>query len=289
MSKDTRYMQRLGELLVFHEIIDRPEDLTEDNFYDTIMAFQEKADILIDGDPRWETLWYLQYPWALQFQKLPFVRCGADKINGIEGFDHLMLRKDAAEKYNAVRQEVLDRGGVITTSGGKRSLSQTASAGRSSTSMHYPGLAFDLALVSGFFKPDIDPFVITRGENGYWVVWCRADRGDEEELNAVYWEGWTSGIDLEKTVQGKFINFTEICAKHGFYPIRPRKGFTRPENKKYISCEWWHFQANDLLVPELSQFGIELLKIEGYSPEHIRTTSEDVWSRRRVIYRINWS
>ncbi len=47
MSKDARYMQRLGELLVFFEIINRPEELTEENFDDTIMVFQEKADILV--------------------------------------------------------------------------------------------------------------------------------------------------------------------------------------------------------------------------------------------------
>jgi hypothetical protein len=47
MSRDSRYIQRLGELPVFHEIINRPEELTEENFDDTIMAFQEKADIRI--------------------------------------------------------------------------------------------------------------------------------------------------------------------------------------------------------------------------------------------------
>jgi hypothetical protein len=288
MSKDERYMKHMGELLVFHKMINQAEDLTEDNFDELIMEFQERAEIMVDGDPGWETLWHLQYPWVLQNRKLLFVRCEADKIPGSQGYDYLLLREDAAENFRALRREIVELGGAISSAGGKRSLSVGASAGRSSTSMHYPGLAFDLAIDSGFFKPTIDRFVITRGEDGYWNVWCRAEGGREKKLNAVYWDGWGSGVDKEKTVQGTFINFTELCIKHGFHPIRPRKSFSRPSGRKYLGCEWWHFQASDLLTPRLSQFGIELLKIEDYTPEHIQAVNENIWSRKRVIYRIDW-
>jgi hypothetical protein len=120
MLKDAGFMKRIGELLTFHKIINRPEDLTEDNFEEMIVEFQEKVDIMADGNPRWETLWQLQLPWVLQQPKMSFVKCEADKIPGIEGFDHLWLRTDAAEKYNALRKEVLALGGSIPTAGGKR-------------------------------------------------------------------------------------------------------------------------------------------------------------------------
>lgn len=289
MSNNSRYMKRLGELLVFHRIINSPEELKEENFDEKIMEFQEKEDIRIDADPGEDTLWHLQYPWVLQSEKLLFVRCEADQVPGSGGYSSLLLREDAAENYRALRQDVLDHRGVITTAGGKRSLSTGANASRSATSMHYTGLAFDLAIDSGFFSPDNDTFVITRGEDGYWVVWCRASGGEETELKAVYWESWNSGVDLEKTIEGKYINFTEICAKHGFYPIRPRSGFTRSYDRKYLSAEWWHFQANDLLIPNLSQFGIELLRIEDYTPEFIKTSNEHIWSKKNAIFKVDWS
>lgn len=288
MSDDTRYMEQMGELLVFHKIINLPEELTGDNFEALVMEFQEKVDILDDGKVGPETLWYLQYPWVMQAQKLLFVKCEADKVPGSQGYDYYLLREDAAERYRAIRNEVVEQGGLITSAGGKRPLGEGAGTGRSATSMHYTGLAFDLATDSGFFRPDTDPFVVTRGDDGYWEIWCRASRGEDRELEAVYWTGWNGGIDKEKTVEGKFINFTGICGKHGFYPIRPRSSFTRSVNRKYISSEWWHFQANDLLIPKLSQFGIELLKIEDYTPEHIQVTNEHAWSRRRAIYQKTW-
>jgi hypothetical protein len=279
----------MGELLVFHKILDKPSDLDEDNFEEVIMEFQAKVDILIDGDPKWETLWSLQYPWVLSInKKLPFVKCDADLAPGSQGYDFLWLREDAAEKYKAIRKEVLDKGGIITTAGGKRSLLVGSNASRSATSMHYTGLAFDLAIDSGFFNPDKDPFIITRDNVNNWTVFVRAKKGIEQELEALYWKHWNSGVDYTKKVTGKFINFTKICSKNGFYPIKPKTGFTYHSNRKYLSSEWWHFQANDLLIPYLSQFGIELLRIEGYTADYIGTVNTNLWSRKKVIFQIDW-
>jgi hypothetical protein len=288
MLKNANYMKRMGELLVFHKILNRPEDLTEGNFEEMIVEFQEKVDIMADGNPKWETLWQLQYPWVLQNPKIPFVKCDADKIQEIEGYDHLWLRQDAAEKYNALRKETLSLGGVLPTAGGKRELVEKESAGRSVTSMHYPGLAFDIATTAGFFKPDTDPFVVAAGGNGFWEVWLRIQNGPDMKINVFYWDGWNSGIDRTKMIQGKFINFTTLCAKYGFYPIRPRKNFTRAKDRKFIGCEWWHFQATDLLIPNLSQLGIELLKIDEYKPDYIRNINESLWSRKQALYLLDW-
>lgn len=281
-------MKQMGELLTFHKIINRPQDLTNGNVNDLIVEFQEKIDIMADGSPKWETLWQMQYPWILEQPKLPFVQCDADQLPGISGEDHVWLRADAAEQYNALRKEVLSLGGVLPVDGGKRELSEKESTGKSITSLHYIGLAFDLPSTAGFFKPDTDPFVITAGGNGYWEIWLRAKDGKDIKLNVFYWDDPNSGVDRTKTVAGKFLNFTKLCAKYGFQPIRPRLSFTRAKDRKYIGCEWWHFQSHETLISNLSQLGIELLRIEGYTPELIQKTNEALWGRKQAIYQVDW-
>lgn len=288
MALDPIYMKRFGELLVFHRLLDNPEELTDGNFNDAVMEFQAKADILVDGIVGPETLWRLQEPWVLQAPKLIFVKCEADVVSGVDGYETLLLRADASEHYRALRQEVTELGGVITTAGGKRPLSAGSNANRSSKSMHYTGLALDLATTSGFFKPDTDPFVVTRGKDTYWNVWCRGPGGEQMELEAIYWQNWNSGKDLTKKVAGTFLDFTAACRKHGFHPIGPRSSFTRETNRKYLSAEWWHFQANHLLIPELSQFGIELLMIDSYTTNHIREENEGLWANRKAIFKKDW-
>jgi hypothetical protein len=154
--------------------------------------------------------------------------------------------------------------------------------------MHYTGLAFDLATTSGFFKPDSDPFVVTRGKDTYWEVWCRAPGGEQTELEAIYWEDWNSGTDLKKVVSGRFLNFSGLCRGHGFHPIGPRGSFVREADRKYLNAEWWHFQANDLLIPKLSQLGIEILGIEAYTPERIRTENDGLWTNRKSVFKLDW-
>lgn len=288
MGFERNYLKRMGELLTFHKIINKPEDLNDKNFGASILEFQEKVDIMLDGNPQWETLWQLQFPMVLQEPKLSFIRCEADQVPGSRGDNHLWLRQDAAEKFNALRNEIIELGGIVTTAGGRRSLKEGTSTDRSVTSMHYPGLAFDLASDTGFFKPEIEPYVITLGGSGFWEVWCRVKKGDDMKMNAVYWDHWNSGTDRTKTISGKFVNLTELCAKHGFSPIRPRLSFTRPKDRKYTGCEWWHFQATDLLIPHISQFGIELLRIDEFSPESIRAMNENLWNRRQAIFHVDW-
>lgn len=288
MTSEPAYLERFGELLVFHRLINSPGQLTSENFTEAVIAFQAKEDILVDGVVGPETLWRLQKAWVIQAEKLLFVRCEADVVPGVDGFETLDLRADAAERYRALRREVTEGGGVITTAGGKRALTAGANANRSAKSMHYTGLAMDLATTSGFFKPDTDPFVVTRGEDTYWNVWCRGPGGEDRELEAIYWQSWNSGKDLKKDVAGTFLDFTDLCRKHGFHPIGPRSSFLRETDRKYLSAEWWHFQANDLLIPELSQLGIEMLMIDGYAPEHIQAANQGLWGNRKAVYGKDW-
>ena len=288
-NESPEYLRRLGELLVFHEIIRAPEELTSANLKELVTTFQEKKDLFADGVPGRDTLWALQSPWVASLPKQRLVVCDADVAPAHpEGSSKTKLRADAAERYVSLRNEVRQAGGLVTSDGGLRELTANVNQNRSPTSMHYTGLAFDLHTESGFFKPDQDQFVITRGQQTFWNVWCRATNGQQKELNAVHWKNSSSGVDLVKTVSGQFIDFTETCLRHGFHPIGARTPFTRPHNRVYLSAEWWHFQCNDLLIPDLSQFGIELQKIENYTPHFIESKSAAVWSHRRVIYKQNW-
>ena len=289
MSESPEYLKRMGELLVFHDILNSPDELTSANLEHVVTTFQEQHNLFVDGRPGKDTLWALQSPWVAALPKQPLVQCDADVVPGYEeGLSKTTLRQDAAERFRNLRTEIRQAGGFVTSDGGLRELTAEVNSSRSPTSMHYTGLAFDLYTSSGFFKPDRDPFVITRGETTFWQVWCRADDGEQKQLNAMYWHSWNSGVDLNKVVTGRFINFTETCSRFGFYPIKPRTPFTRPHHRNYLSAEWWHFQCNDLLIPALSQFGIELQKLNGYTPNFISTKGPEVWSNRKVIYRQNW-
>lgn len=157
--------------------------------------------------------------------------------------------------------------------------------------MHYPGLAFDVAVQSGFFKPDEDPFVVVKNvaEDPYWIVYARAAGGTQQTLQATYGSGGWSDLKIKtKEVKGKFINFTELCRSHGFYPIRPRPLYLQDKNKAYLSSEWWHFQANHLLTPKISQFGIELLRLEGITEAKIQNENDAAWDNRLSIFGVNW-
>lgn len=65
MKRRARYLKRLGELLVFHRILDRANELSEASLEETVMEFQAAADLYVDGIPGPETYWALQMPFAL--------------------------------------------------------------------------------------------------------------------------------------------------------------------------------------------------------------------------------
>ena len=90
---------------------------------------------------------------------LGWVACPADKLPGYSGYTRITLRSDAAESFKRLRSEVVSLGGVLTSAGGRRGLSAKAGPSRSKKSMHYVGLALDLALPTGMQKPERDPRV----------------------------------------------------------------------------------------------------------------------------------
>ena len=199
--------------------------------------------------------------------KMKFLRCPADIFEGRQGYSRTTLRSDCAEAYKSLYAEVHELGGVITSAGGKRSLRQKSGKNRSRRSMHYTGLAFDMALPTGMNKPHEDPFIIEKDGARHWVVWARSSNPDAEvrkiESCRVRRRKNSKGKSyteiVTETVEAPVFNFTELAAKHGFERIGARSSFLR--GGSYGGAEWWHFQFEKALVPGKSKFGEELLKV----------------------------
>jgi hypothetical protein len=201
---------------------------------------------------------------------LSWVRCPADKFESRGGYTRTTLRSDVAVDYRALYEEVHALGGIVTSAGGKRSLSSKASPSRSKKSMHYVGRAFDMALPTGMQNPATDPYICCRDTSGggrKWVVWCKTDNEDVPEvtLEGTYVtskknsRGKRYTLLKTKQVTCRAFNFTEVAKKHGFNRISSRRSFFR--GGSYGGAEWWHFQYENGLIPAETTFGEELLRV----------------------------
>jgi|TARA_X000001388_G_scaffold77480_2_gene78490 hypothetical protein len=239
-----------------------------------VEKFQESVDIHDDGIVGKETLRLLNEKLdhnadsALQFKiddngdppsparKHKWIRVEADQVEGSKGYDRFYLRDDAAKAYNALREEVLALGGVITSAGARRRLtSSKRSKSRSTKSMHYVGLAFDMALDSGMENPKKERFAIENIGNREWNVWCKTDNLTIPERTI---EAFTYRCTRVPVI-GRYFSFTDIAKKHGFQPIKARRWFLN--GGKYTGAEWWHFQYERALIEGVSRFGAELQRI----------------------------
>ena len=194
-------------------------------------------------------------------KRMKWVKVDADKVK--DGYNRFYLREDVAEAFNAFRADVLALGGVVSSAGAKRPLRDSKrSKSRSIKSLHYTGLAFDMALSSGMNNPDRDRYVIEEVGDRRWNVWCKTDN---EEVPIRKIEGYTYH-HTRKIVEDRMFSITEIAEKHGFKPIRARRYFMAGGH--YAGAEWWHFQYEKALTPGVSTFGGELMKI--YTLEECR-------------------
>ncbi len=272
-----------------------------------VMSFQEDEGILADGIVGPQTLRTLEA--ALARREIELTSPGADSLSAEEyeegqepdyieryhlakvnadkygeGYTRFSLRSDAANAYNAVRKIVNDHGGIITSSGGIRSLSANVSSNRSATSFHYVGRAFDLFVYSGMVNEKKDPFVIAKGdEPRTWRVYARCTKKGThaKDMNI-------SGVVTYKSrdgslaTSGKFLDLTALMAEHGFKPIRARKSFERGGSP--MGAEWWHFQYEKGLVQGMSTFGSELLKL--YAQSTLEPTAP--WRYRERVFGVSW-
>lgn len=209
-------------------------------------------------------------------QRLPFVRVPADTYR--DGYDRFFLREDAAAAYLQVREQVVEAGGKLTSSGARRSLNARVSPSRSATSFHYTGRALDLHVGSGMESPARDPFVIARDDDRYWRVYVRAPGGEAMELEAITY----GNRRRPRQARGNFLDLTALFERAGFARIRARKSFFA--GGTWLGAEWWHFQYEEGLVPEVSTFGDELLRV------YDRDTLEDTppWRFRDRVFKVNW-
>ncbi|MCP4595647.1 peptidoglycan-binding domain-containing protein [Neptuniibacter sp.] len=203
-------------------------------------------------------------------------RVPADKFR--DGYNRFFLRDDVAEAYLKVRERVIEAGGLITSSGARRSLTANVSASRSATSFHYTGRALDLFVGSGMQNTRNDPYVIVADGGRYWRVYARAEGGEQMELNAVTYGSRKNG----RTVTGKFIDLTNLFQEQGFERIKSRRSFFN--GGTWLGAEWWHFQYENGLENGASTFGDELLKV--YTEDQLKDTPP--WKYRDRVFGENW-
>lgn len=206
-------------------------------------------------------------------EKMTWVKCPVDKLDGVPGYGVLTLRSDTAAAFTEFYAELKRLGGAVTSSGGRRRLAQKTSASRSKKSMHYTGRAFDLSLYSGMQNPDEDCFIITRDEDHprKWRVWCRTQNPlvAKVQLNGVYvkrvkTKSRKTRTQLHsKSAVCRAVDFTALAEKHGFQGISGRRSFFN--GGKYAGAEWWHFQWSVGLSEGETSFGEDLLKIYSLS------------------------
>ena len=201
---------------------------------EAVLAFQAStglyADGIVGGQTRDALAWALREHGAVLGVSRPEPcrrrMCGSTRTAHRDGYSSFRLRDDVATAYQAVRAEVVGRGGIITSSGGMRALGAKVSANRSATSMHYVGRALDLFVYSAKVDPATDPYVVVPDpdrERG-WVVYARVEDGERMSLDAMTWER-----TLVPT-EGVFINLTTLFRREGFEPIRARRSFWPPRS-----------------------------------------------------------
>lgn len=212
----------------------------------------------------------------LQPDLMNWVRVPADEYRN--GYDRFFLREDAAQAYLQVRQRVVEAGGILTSSGARRSLNAKLTASRSATSFHYVGRALDLFVGSGMENRARDPFVVAADGDHYWRVFARAPGGESIEIDAVTYGSRKTG----RPTTGRFIDLTDLFKSEGFERIRARQSFFT--GGTWFGAEWWHFQYEKGLEKMESTFGNQLLKV--YPENEVMNTP--LWEYKDSVFGVNW-
>ena len=267
---------------------------------EVILDFQESEGLLRDGivgpitmavleEAYMSRVLELNAPGTSAVDGMPdrmvFVAVRGDKY--MRGYERVFMRSDAAQAYEKVYEEVTAAGGMLAISGGIRSLRVKGSPTRSPLSFHYLGLAVDLYLFSALQNPEDDPYVINRESERQYRVYARCDKekARKEKLPPFMpLENVISHHDRKKgrRIEGHFLDLTEVFKKNGFSPIPPRPRFET--GTSLLTGEWWHFQFDQGLTPQVSTFGRELLRV--YSEDTLR--DKEPWKYRNHIFKVNW-
>jgi hypothetical protein len=193
------------------------------------------------------------------------VKVAADKLK--DGYNSAWIRTDLQTEYNEALATIRALGGIMTSSGAIRDLGAGAGPGRSKTSFHYSGRAFDLFIGTGMSGAS-DRYLIQRSggtpELPEWEVLCVSENpltGDPHYDASLIKEGmvdyvtWKSGVGLVSAKrQVKYFSLSSVLKKFGWLNIPARSDW----KTQYLSCEWWHFQHHKGLKEGVSKFGDEL-------------------------------
>jgi len=151
------YAERMRELLQFHGVT-------------TLEEFQAQAGLTANGVLDARTAWDLQLPWA----QANVLGQGNPVIGASEGPDafprfakrgrgldqehwgypqYTAIRSDMSQVLARAYNQILERGGFISSSGSRRAIgARTLASGAPSVSMHCVGMAFDLCIHDGMQK-----------------------------------------------------------------------------------------------------------------------------------------
>lgn len=211
----------------------------------------------------------------------------ADKLGGGTAFFN--MRADAAVLWNRIRDEVKQYGANLTSVGALRHLKDAQGVGRSKTSLHFAAIAHDFALDSGGINPETDNFVLTIDKDENWTIFARCTDQNAPKFDEVKPIRIFNPITYQqrngtgKAVEGKFINVTAIAAKHGFYHVKPHRGWK--QSKAITVLEWHHLDTrNTLLMQGFSSFQQEISTI--WQPEQIKQYPDI--ARQDGIFGISW-
>lgn len=283
-----RYFATLARLLVFHEVVGETDMIEADSFRSAVREFQRSVGLEADGIPGEHTLWELNYSWTMA-NRLGLVSldmddgapAGAAHADAEHGRLVVHVRADVAPAVAAWRTDLRAAGVPMISSGARRSFTDSTPSSGSDVSTHYGAAAVDLATSMGMttqgpIDPDHQPYVVT-SEGDRWRVWARSESGTEARLEAV---SWTRGVLEVRSREGRFLDVTAIAASHGMTAIRPRSSFPAD----YTGANWWHFQSDAALVPWISQFGCEILRLQANSEASFHA-QRALWLRRKRIFR----
>jgi Putative peptidoglycan binding domain len=208
-----------------------------------------------------------------------------------KSFPSCRLRTDAAQALEKVKSELQSYGCLVTTSGTLRDLGAIVTANRSSTSLHYVGLAIDLYLGAAMLNTTLDPYVVQRvvkNKRTSYVVWARCNHRNATvpiphafvPENIVTYRSRVKPVPCEAD---HFVNLTEIMNKNGFSNIHARRSFENGGDM--TGAEWWHFQFDKQLVKGIDTFGNELLKI--YPLQTLQGTAP--YLLKDAVWGIDWN
>jgi len=196
------------------------------------------------------------------------------------------IRSDFAAALRKIHETLVEKGSGLT-GGGYREPSAKVTAGRSATSLHMLGRAWDLDIYKGFVNPEKDRYVVV-SEADRWRVYARVNPGTGAVLTlqgvkfhhqkTIGGRPW--GTFSEVSVTGEFVDLTAMFADAGFVPIRPRRAWREPKDglRERISSEWWHFESHRGMVKGKTTFGEELLRC--FSLGSVQST--DTWQQSRL-------